>query len=363
MKKRKKAALYNPYLDTLGGGEKLILSILKVLSLHDYDIDIFWDVDVSEQVKEKFNLSFSPPLTFRPNIFPTASPLKKITELAKYDAFFYVTNGSYFFSGAKKNYIYCMVPQHSLYNMSHVNRLKTLNAEFITISEFTKKWLSRWGVKAEIIYPYLPDELIDMHAKSLKKEKIILSVGRFFGHLHSKKHNAIITAFKHQKKVNKNFEGYKLVLVGGLKPEDNDYFEEIKSLIGNDKSIILEPNISYAKLISLYKKALYYWHFAGYEIDENQYPERVEHLGITPLEAMAAGCITCCYDAGGPRYMITNNVNGYLFKDEEELFKQMEASNKDESLRKSIQNHAHDYIKNNFSFDVFRNRVEEVILM
>ena len=41
--KIKRVALYNPYLDTLGGGEKHILSILDVFAEQGYEINIFWD--------------------------------------------------------------------------------------------------------------------------------------------------------------------------------------------------------------------------------------------------------------------------------------------------------------------------------
>ncbi len=39
--KRKKAALYDPFLDVMGGGEKHILSILKVLEEKGFEIHIF----------------------------------------------------------------------------------------------------------------------------------------------------------------------------------------------------------------------------------------------------------------------------------------------------------------------------------
>jgi hypothetical protein len=43
----KKAALYDPYLDVMGGGEKHILSILQVLEHEGYEANVFWDHDLT----------------------------------------------------------------------------------------------------------------------------------------------------------------------------------------------------------------------------------------------------------------------------------------------------------------------------
>ena len=129
--------------------------------------------------------------------------------------FFYVTDGSYFFSGAKKNFVYAMIPDKKLYSQNLINRLKLLNYQFITHSLFTQKWLKKFGIESKVIMPYLDDKLINSDIKFSKKEKIILSVGRFFSHLHSKRQDLIIQAFKKLKVKFKKFSDYKLILAGG----------------------------------------------------------------------------------------------------------------------------------------------------
>ena len=62
--KRKKAALYNPDLDILGGGEKHILSILRVLEDEGYEINIFWDKDLTNEIKTNFKLEFGHKINF-----------------------------------------------------------------------------------------------------------------------------------------------------------------------------------------------------------------------------------------------------------------------------------------------------------
>jgi len=355
--KRKTVALYSPYLDILGGGEKHILSILQVLEKEDYEINIFWDKNLQKEIENQFSLYFINKIKWLPNIFKTNSVIDKVSALRKFDMFFYVTDGSYFLSTAKKNYIFCMVPQKSLYQMSLINRLKTKNCSFICNSKYTQSWLTKWGIKTQVIYPYISDEFVNLDINHLQKENIILSVGRFFGHLHSKKQSEIINTFNKLKQDNPSYKDFKLILAGGLMQEDKLYFESLKKLVVNNPNIILLPNLPFPKLLDLYKKAKYFWHFAGYGVDENTTPELVEHLGITPLEAMAAGCLTYCYNAGGAKEIIQNNKNGFLFNNIDDLLGKMI----DYEKANNIVQYAHSYVKDNFGFKVFEKTVKEII--
>lgn len=358
--KRKKVALYDPYLDVLGGGEKHILSILKVLEEKEAEINIFWDKNLSAEFHDIFGFTFKR-INFLPNIFNIKGVLKKITILNKFDYFFYVPDGSYFFSSAKTNFIFCMVPKQQLYPQTFINRTKTFNYKFISNSYFTQKWLASWGIKSQVIYPFVDKRFINLDLNKIKKNKIILSVGRFFKHLHAKKQDFIINLFKKIKQKCPFFKKFKLILVGGLKKEDREYYRHLKSLINNDQSIELLANLSSNQLIELFKKAVIYWHFTGYGIDENQNPEKVEHLGISPLEAMASGCITFCYNAGGPKEIIKDDKNGFLFSDDKELFNKMSLIINNPKKQKIIITKAKQYIKDNFDYEVFKKRVETVL--
>lgn len=359
--KKRNVALYDPYLDIMGGGEKHILSILQAVQDETHEIKVFWDKDLNKSIKNILNIRFEPEIKFVPNIFGLPF-IKKLAALAPYDMLFYVTDGSYFFSPARKNFIFCMVPDKNLYSGGTVNKLKTLNAKFISNSKFTQNCLSRWGIKSEVIYPYIDQEYIDFDLNSVKKEKMILSVGRFFKHLHTKKHDVIINAFKKIKKETNLLKNFKLVLAGGLKDEDRDYFDEIKNMVKDDDSIILKTNISHNELQDLYRKSFVYWHFTGFGVDENKNPEMVEHLGITPLEAMANGCLTFCYNAGGPKEIITDSVTGFLFNNLEELKIKMTTAIENEKLAESIRTQAKKYVRENFSYSKFKNTVNKLIV-
>lgn len=360
MKNRiKRVALYDPYLDTLGGGEKHVLSILEVFAEQGYQVTIFWDKNLTKEIKNRFSLQFIDQLDWQPNIFKDLFSFRNLGILKNFDYFFYVTDGSYFFSSAKKNFVFSMIPNKNLYKKSLLNRAKLFNYRFISNSSFTQKWLKRWGVKSTVVLPYIDRELFQN--KNVKKEKIVLSVGRFFPHLHKKNHEEIIKAFKKLKNKSKEFNEYKLILAGGIKKEDQLYFNKLKQSVKKDSSIIFKPNLPLNELQKLYKISNYFWHFTGLGVNENQHPEMVEHLGITPLEAMASGCLTFCYGAGGPKELIADGKNGFLFSNVNQLIKKMIKTNANESLKKSIISNGVNFVKKYFAYEVFKKNIFKII--
>ncbi len=364
MRKSLKVALYDPFLDTLGGGELHVLSILQVLSSCGYEPYIFWDKDLSREIKQKFSLHYINKIKWLPNIFKNKSfpfsILKTLKALRTFDCFIYVTDGSYFFSSAKKNFVFCMVPYKNLYQMNIVNRLKTFNYQFITNSLFTSGWLTKWGIQNQELCPYIDD--VFFRKTSIKKERIILSVGRFFPHLHSKQHEIIIGIYKKFLQSRKNLAPYRLILAGGLKKEDENYFRKLQSFIGDDSSIKLEPNLGFNELVSLYQKAELFLHFTGFGVNENEHPEMVEHFGIAPLQAMASGCITFCYNAGGPKEFISDGKNGFLFNSEKELLQKINTVIESPLIQQKITKNAVQLVKTNFSYKVFEQKVKKLFL-
>ena len=358
--KRKTAALYNPYLDTLGGGEKHILSILKVLESRGYQISIFWDHDLRKETANRLNVSFQN-ITFLPNIFSKKhSIIEKLKALKSFDLFFYIPDGSYFFSSARRNYIFAMVPTKTILPHRLLDFIKIWNYKWIANSPFTKKWFSEQHIQTDVITPCIEDDFVSTDILTIEKEPIILSVGRFFKHLHGKKQHIAIDAFRNIKKNNPLLHNFKLILAGGLKNEDQAYFAELQSYTKQDPSICFKPNISFQELLSLYRKATFYWHFTGYGVDEKNHPEQVEHMGITPLEAMAMGCLTFCYRAGGPTYFIKEGINGFLFSSIEELSTKTITIMNSEHNRIITQN-AHMYVKEHFGYNAFKNTVRDTL--
>ncbi|MCS6956668.1 MAG: glycosyltransferase [Patescibacteria group bacterium] len=356
--KNKKVALYNPFIETLGGGEKHIFLILDVFFKNGAEINVFWDKNISKELENRFPLALFKKIKWLPKKLISSS-LNALKTLKNFDYFFYMTDGSYFFSNAKKNFVFAMVPDKKLYNLNFLNRLKLWNYQFISNSPYTAKWLKNWGINSKIITPYIEESFFA--EENIKKEKIILSVARFFPHLHSKNQEKIIKTFLKLKNISSFFKDYKLILVGGLKTEDENYFQNLKSLAKNDSSIIFKPNISFDELKKLYKISDYFWHFTGLGVNEKKYPEQVEHFGIAPLEAMASGCFVFCHNSGGPQIIFENKEKDFLFNDEDELIKKMIYFEKNQSLKNEIINENKRFIKNNFNYKKFFNKVLTII--
>ncbi|MFH0979680.1 MAG: glycosyltransferase [Candidatus Roizmanbacteria bacterium] len=349
----KKVGLYNPFLDTLGGGEKHILSILQVFAEKKAEITIFWDKDLSNEFRKRFSLHYINIIKWN-SINSIFSSLKTLQTLKTFDYFFYVTDGSYFFSSATKNFVFCMVPDKKLYNLNFLNRLKLWNYKFISNSPYTTKWLNKWGIDPITIPPFIDNKLF-INDKN-KKEKVILSVGRFFPHLHSKNQEKIIETFKLLKLSHSFFKDYKLILAGGLKNEDRSYFNQLKSL-AKDSLILFKPNASLDELYKLYELSTYFWHFTGLGIDEEKHPERVEHFGIAPLEAIASGCLTFCHNSGGPKEIIRDGKTGFLFYTEKELIGKMEAIEKNNSLKEEIIINGKNMVQKGYNYEAFKEKV------
>lgn len=356
MKKNKKVALYSPYLDTMGGGEKHIIEILKVFDEYGFEIEILWDdKKIISDFEKKFEIRLSNAKVID-NFLKKEPFFSKIFKTAQYEYFIYVTDGSYFISLAKNNYIFCMYPELNLYKKTLGNILKWLGWKFIVNSNYTKQYIDKYTSKtSQVVYPYL-----DINEEDFVKEKVILSVGRFFKGLHSKRHDFLIDAFKKIQNSKKEFRDFKLYLVGGLKEEDKDYFNELKKQIGDNKNIFLVKNIEYGKLIELYRKAMFYWHAAGYGVDVEKNPEGVEHLGITPLEAMNYGSVVLTFNAGGPKEIIIDGVNGFLYNNENELIEKTNSIYLDKNIMKKIIIEEKNLLKERFTIRSFKEKVLSV---
>ena len=64
------------------------------------------------------------------------------------------------------------------------------------------------------------------------------------------------------------------------------------------------PNISRDDLAALYEQSAVLIHAAGFGADPDEFPETLEHFGITPIEAASFGCIPVVYGQGGPAEVV-----------------------------------------------------------
>ncbi len=190
--------------------------------------------------------------------------------------------------------------------------LKTYN-KIIAISEYSKHWIEKfWKRNCTILFPPVDVD----NFTSGKKEKIILSVGRFFPEHHNKKQLELAKAFIVLYRDNPDvMNGYILYLVGGVEDRSKhiDYVNKIKE-ISSGYPIRILTNIGWKELADIFSRAYIFWHGAGMGEDEKRHPEKFEHFGITTVEAMASGCIPVVINKGGQTEIIENGKDGFLFE-------------------------------------------------
>lgn len=309
VEKEKSIGIYNSYWNTKGGGESHALSVASILreyasvyliSENNFDIDElskYYDINLEGCIKIVQN-NINSELTSQFDIFINSTYLSDLISLAK------------------KSYYIVSFPQ------KNVDIEFLSNYTFLHNSDYTAKWANiYWGKhNYDILYPF---GMIDTNPYPIKinKEKIILSVGRFFKFGHSKNQHVIAKAFKYMVNKNKELKDWKLVLIGSINYNSEDdmlYYREIKELLADTNSeIILNSNRE--TLIDYYSKAAIYVHATGIGIDHNKYPSKLEHFGITPVEAIINGCYPIVYSYGGPADFMTKLGIGSHYKNNNEL--------------------------------------------
>lgn len=292
----KKALIYDPYLDTLGGGERYSLSFALGLIKAGYQVDIAWSGDtILKDAENRFGLDLAKINISEAalSIIKQGSLWQKFLLTRKYDLIFWVSDGSLPLLFSSKNLVHFQVPFKKLGGNIVLNAFKSLFInKFIYNSHFTELVLNDKLPKSKSVVLYPP---VDIESFTVsKKENIILSVARFDSPSHSKRQDVLIDAFKNFYTSNSN---YKLVLAGGSMG-NGDVLDSLKKRAGSlPVSFIINP--SFDELKEAYSISRFFWHAAGYKINEVECPEQVEHFGMTTVEAISSGCIPLVVNRGG----------------------------------------------------------------
>lgn len=345
-----KVGVFSPYLKTKGGGERYVLAIASYLSLKG-EVDVFGGSRaLRNEISARLNLNLGK-INFEGKFphFP-----QRIFKFSKYDLFFYVADGSFFWPLAKKNIVIFQSPD-TLKLSGSLDRFKLLFwQKKLCYSQYVANWLlKRYRVKAEVLLPPIHVSLF----KPLKKKNYILSVGRFAALPHDKKQEILITVFK--KMCDEGLSKWKLYLAGGVDEEGENFVADLKRMV-KDYPVEILPNASFVKLRRLYGEAKIYWHAAGFDEDLGKFPERAEHFGITTVEAMAAGCVPIVFEAGGQAEIVENQKNGFLWQTLKELKERTYNLIKSEKDVKELSKQAQIRSKD-FSQEKFYQRIEEII--
>jgi hypothetical protein len=222
-------------------------------------------------------------------------------------------------------------------------------------SEFTRGWVQHWwDTDSEVLYPP-----VTMHEPAAVKQPIILNVGRFFAaeHGHSKKQLELVQGFR--KLCDRGVEGWTLHLVGGCTDRGRGYFEQVRQA-AKGYPVELHPNATGSELETLYGQASIYWHASGLGENARRHPVRLEHFGITTVEAMSAGAVPVVIGLAGQLETVRQGVDGFHFTSLDGLCSHTESLIRDEQLRTEMSASARRRARH-FSIEAFEGRLRTIV--
>ena len=323
----------------LGGAEKLILDMAKVLSKkEENEITIYTNTkqinnnfEISEKIKIKKILSFLPK-TFL-NKFKAIFSYIRILLMTLYIILFEKKYDVYILDQIsfpliilklfrKKTIFYCHYPDFLQDDKKEKGVLKKIYRFFIFFleyvsmkfsdlilcnSQFTKKvTIESFHLKQDKIKILYPSCEINNNLISSKKRSrdYFLALNR----IESKKnHLFIISVFENLLKKSKKGKIPNLIIAGGLNTnskKDKDYYLKLQKKIKElnlTQKIKIKINITDKEKINLIYNSMVLL-----------YPPKNEHFGIVPIEGMSLGVPCIANFTGGPLETVLNGKTGFL---------------------------------------------------
>lgn len=339
-----KFLVIHPNLDIYGGGERVCHHIMKSLLDHGEEVELltfdFDPVRYEQIIGEKLpdgvvvlslgkRIDVKPPFT----VYKRRSRIIKLTKNIKGLTFDYAFSTqtmtafeSAIFAEGKRNLAYVHFPEiHHRYVNSGVTRkaylwlyqrwldkdISRLDMIFCN-SNYTKgmieKYWSRDGIP-EVIVAYPPVDLDPFWCRTPLKQRVkrVIYVGRF---IPQKRHELM-------KKLAADLPGIQFLSVGGLRETEDEWFKEfLKDMPSNYSA---KPNVPSDELLKLYADSRVYCHLM-----------EGEHFGITPMEALASGCVTLPHRSGGTGEFIPDEFRWQTYGDlKEKIVRWAEPSESD----------------------------------
>lgn len=228
--------------------------------------------------------------------------------------------------------------------------------KIITISTFSQKWIKKyWGLSSEILFPPVA---IQNFAGALNKKNIIVNIGRFFVTGHCKKQLDMVRVFN--KLVDGGVKDWELHFIGSVAEGEahQGYFEMTREESAG-YPVFFHNNAPFTELKEILSKAKIYWHATGLDENPDKSPIKLEHFGITTVEAMASGCVPVVINFGGQSEIVISG-SGFLWNTREELLFYTKKLIKDSKLIEEMSKKA---IERSKFFDIenFKKSLQEYL--
>ena len=198
-------------------------------------------------------------------------------------------------------------------------------------SEYTRGWIRRlWQTDADVLYP--PIQVDRLHPAA-QREKVVLSVGRFFepGLGHAKRQLEMVRIFG-QMVGDHQLDGWSMTVLGGCEESQRPYLETVLAAAAG-LPVTVTANAPRAVVERAMSTASVFWSATGLGEDEQAAPWAQEHFGMTTAEAMAGGCVPVVIDRAGQREIVREGENGYRWSTPAELMAKTVRVATDDALR------------------------------
>jgi glycosyltransferase involved in cell wall biosynthesis len=366
--------LFDAYLSTLGGGENF-LAVFAELIEQDYpqaDVEIITYPPYAtsiERLAERFGVELRRtrvrpvPIDPRPHLSSFRLLQRYLLERdvsrlsRQYDLFVNNTIYSLAPAASRQSLYMCMFPLDPIpVSLRRPSRRRRLLAPYVALrralyhrwigsygmvlanSDYTRGWVSRmWDLDSRVLYP--PVETCPrLHLEA--KRKSILSVGRFFAGNHNKKHDVLIDVFLALRA--RGLTDWELHLVGGRTDDagTDAYVTDLQCRAAGHP-VHFHFDASRQTLEKLLLSSSVFWHATGFGEDETSEPEKLEHFGMSTVEAMTHGCVPLVYKSGGQTEIVDDGVNGFLWVELPELLQRTMSLVRDRPLRERMALAAH----------------------
>ena len=193
---------------------------------------------------------------------------------------------------------------------------------------------------------------VPIYADALAGKRVpgkIVNVGRFHPSGHCKRQDVLVDAFRLLLERTGRTD-LELHLAGTVSPEamSREFYLDVHER-ARGLPVQFHLNALPEDVRDLYATSSFYWHGTGFGQSELLFPERMEHFGITVVEAMSSGAIPLVYGKGGPAEIVADGTTGYHWRTIEDLvaiqarvLERSEDENDDMRLRGHVASLAYD---------------------
>jgi glycosyltransferase involved in cell wall biosynthesis len=308
-----RAAVFNAYLSTWGGGERSTYAIATALARLGMDVEVL-TFESKVPTQAEIDAFFGPgnggfrirSLTSENGLWDDAlrACLEKTAVFVNHCA------GSAFANPCPLGLYFVMFP------FQDAGAWVQSYQHFVCNSEFTRRytvqrWLSR---STEVLYPAAEDVAYE----TVLRRPDVVTIGRFNWRGHAKNQRFLVDAF--DEVLDLLPRNARLVLLGKYN-DDPDNREALRALQERCRRlpVSFEINVPEQRKREILSGASVFWLGTGVGKEEPAGASEMEHFGIAVVEAMRAGLVPLCYHLGGPREIIEHARSGFLYRDLEEL--------------------------------------------